>query len=229
MAEANKTYKDIQQIRLAVNCIVFAFNGTNLEVLLRNRNFPSDKGKWSLLGGYVKYEENLDDAPTRLLFDLTGLQSVHTKQVEVFGETKRNPTGRVVSITYRGLIVKEETCSQILTGRNHLKWFTIDKLPNLIYDHKDMVISATCQLMEQVRISPIVFSLLPQKFSLPQLQRLYESILQEEIDKRNFRKKLAAMGFLIKLNEKDMSESRKGAFLYQFDREKYNRTKNFNI
>lgn len=229
MAEANKTYKDKQQIRLAVNCIVFAFNGTNLEVLLRNRNFPSDKGTWSLLGGYVKYEENLNDAPTRLLFDLSGLQSVYIEQVEVFGETKRNPTERVVSITYRGLIVKEEACSQILTRSNHLKWFTIDKLPNLIYDHKDMVISTMYQLKEQVRVSPIVFSLLPQKFSLPRLQRLYESILQEEIDKRNFRKKLAAMGFLIKLNEKDMSESKKGAFLYQFDREKHKRTKDFNI
>ncbi|MBT9186725.1 MULTISPECIES: NrtR DNA-binding winged helix domain-containing protein [Zobellia] len=224
----DRTYKDIQQITLAVDCIIFGFNDNRLEVLLVHRGFEPEKDRWSLMGGFVGNHEDLDDAAHRVLKDLSGLEDVYMEQVRTFGKANRDPYERVVSTTYSALILKEKY-NQELIEEYRAEWFPIDELPDLIFDHKDMVESAIRRLQRRVRTFPIVFNLLPEKFTLPQLQKLYEGIFQVEMDKRNFRKKLATMDFLVKLNEKDMSESKKGAFLYRFDEKKYNKTKNFTI
>ena len=196
--------------------------GANPAVLLK---YKITLGKLDITG---VYHEDLDDAAHRVLKDLSGLEDVYMEQVRTFGKANRDPYERVVSTTYSALILKEKY-NQELIEEYRAEWFPIDELPDLIFDHKDMVESAIRRLQRRVRTFPIVFNLLPEKFTLPQLQKLYEGIFQVEMDKRNFRKKLATMDFLVKLNEKDMSESKKGAFLYRFDEKKYNKTKNFTI
>ena len=228
MGEMDRAYKEVQQITLAVDCIIFGFNNNQLEVLLIHRGFEPEKERWSLMGGFVGNREDLDAAAHRILHDLSGLEDVYMEQVRTFGKADRDPYERVVSTTYSALILKERYKAELI-AQYRARWFSIDDLPNLIFDHKQMIVSALNRLRRRVRTVPIVFNLLPKKFTLPQLQKLYEGILGEELDKRNFRKKLNTMDFLVKLDEKDMSGSRKGAYYYQFDEKKYNRDTNFNI
>lgn len=224
----NRTYKEIQQITLAVDCIIFGFNDNRLEVLLVHRGFEPERERWSLIGGFVGKDEDLDEAAHRVLYELSGLEEVYMEQVRTFGKSDRDPHERVVSVTYSALILKEDYDTELI-DRYRAMWFPVDGLPDLIFDHHEMVASGIRRLRRRVRSVPIVFNLLPEKFTLPQLQKLYEGILGEDLDKRNFRKKVKAMDFLVKLNEKDMSESKKGAFLYRFDEKMYERSKNFNI
>ncbi|WP_299530153.1 NUDIX domain-containing protein [Ulvibacterium sp.] len=224
----NRTYKQIQQITLAVDCIIFGFDTDQLEVLLVHRGFEPEKERWSLMGGFVRNEEDLDEAANRVLRNLSGLNNVYMEQVRTFGKANRDPYERVVSTTYSALILKKDYKAEFIK-EYRAEWFPIHDLPDLIFDHKDMVVSALQRLQRRVRSVPIGFNLLPGKFTLPQLQKLYEGILGEKIDKRNFRKKLGTMDFLVRLDEKDRSQSKKGAFLYRFDKKKYNKAKSFSI
>ncbi|NHF58483.1 NUDIX hydrolase [Flavobacteriaceae bacterium TP-CH-4] len=224
----NRTYTEIQQITLAVDCIIFGFNNKKLEVLLIHRGFEPEKDRWSLMGGFVGNEEDLDKAAYRVLKELSGLEDLYMEQVRTFGKSDRDPYERVVSTTYSALILKENYDAG-LVEKYRARWFPVDALPNLIFDHEEMIASALRRLRRRVRTAPVGFNLLPKKFTLPQLQRLYEVVLNEEIDKRNFRKKIMMMDFLIKLDEKDKSESKKGAFLYQFNRVKYEHAKSFSL
>ena len=224
----NRTYKEIQQITLAVDCIIFGFNNNQLEVLLIHRGFEPKKERWSLIGGFVENEEDLDQAAHRILIQLSGLEDVYMEQVKAFGKPNRDPYERVVSITYSALILKSNYDAE-LVKTYRAQWFPIDELPDLIFDHKEMILVAIQRLRRRVRSAPVGFNLLPEKFTLPGLQKLYEGILGEVLDKRNFRKKLKSMNFLIQLEEKDKSESKKGAFLYKFDEEMYKTTQNFNL
>jgi 8-oxo-dGTP diphosphatase len=228
MSVYHKQYRELQQIKLAVDCIIFGFNDNKLELLLIHRGFEPDLGKWSLIGGFVGKNEDLDKAANRVLYDLSGLEDIYMEQVKAFGIADRDPTGHVVSITYSAMILKSRYDEEKVS-RFGSKWFPIDDLPEMVFDHRDMVESAIKRLRRRVRNFPIAFNLLPQKFTLPQLQLLYEGILNEQIDKRNFRRKVAQMNYLFKLEEKDMSESRKGAFYYQFDEDLYNKEQSFNL
>tara|TARA_R110002049_G_scaffold309206_1_gene518553 strand:- start:7790 stop:8476 length:687 start_codon:yes stop_codon:yes gene_type:complete len=223
-----RKHKEIQQIKLAVDCIIFGFNDNRLELLLIHRGFEPEIGKWSLIGEFIGNDEDLDDAANRVLYDLSGLQNIYMEQVKTFGKANRDSSGRVVSITYSAMILKSEYNEEQVSKYN-AKWFSIDDLPELVFDHKDMVEMAIMRLRRRVRNTPIAFNLLPPKFTLPQLQALYEGILDEAIDKRNFRRKIFQMDFLVKLDEKDMSESRKGAYLYQFDKALYEKEQYFNL
>lgn len=224
----NTTYKQIQQITLAVDCIIFGFDDNQLEVLLVHRGFEPEKERWSLMGGFVGNDEDLDEAANRVLRDLSGLENVYMEQVRTFGKANRDSYERVVSTTYSALILKRNYKAELIR-EYRAEWFPVNNLPDLIFDHKDMVVSAIQRLRRRVRTVPIGFNLLPEKFTLPQLQKLYEGILGEQIDKRNFRKKLRTMDFLIRLDEKDKSQSKKGAFLYRFDEKKYTEAKSFSI
>lgn len=224
----NKILEQKQQIKLAVDCIIFGFNNNRLELLLVHRGFEPEKGKWSLIGGFVGNEEDIDDAANRVLYDLSGLENIYMEQVRTFGKADRDPSGRVVSTTYSAMILKSEY-NEERVGKYDAKWFPIEELPELIFDHSEMVGSAIRRLRRRVRNFPIAFNLLPAKFTLPQLQMLYEGILSEQLDKRNFRRKVSQMNYLVRLEEKDMSESRKGAYFYQFDEELYNKELNFNL
>tara|TARA_R110002049_G_scaffold30345_6_gene103965 strand:- start:351 stop:1034 length:684 start_codon:yes stop_codon:yes gene_type:complete len=223
-----RVYKEIQQIKIAVDCIIFGFNDNRLELLLIHRGFEPEKGKWSLIGEFIGNDEDLDAAANRVLYGLSGLENIYMEQVKTFGKTDRDSSGRVISTTYSAMILKSEY-NEEQVGKYNAKWFPIDDLPELVFDHKDMVDSAIKRLRRRVRTTPIAFNLLPFKFTLPQLQALYEGILDETIDKRNFRRKISQMDYLVKLDEKDMSESRKGAYLYQFDKELYDKEQYFNL
>lgn len=215
-----KEYKSQDRILLAVDCIIFGFDGKEMKALLIKRGFEPEKGKWSLMGGFVSESENVDDSAARILKQLTGLTNIYMEQLFCFGDADRDPAGRVVSVAYFALINIADYSEQITTD-HEAHWFTFDKIPPLIFDHKQMLRKAKDTLIEKVSNHPIGFELLPKKFTLPQLQTLYEAIYQTPLDKRNFTRKILSINVLKKLKEKDKSSSRKGAFYYVFDRATY--------
>jgi 8-oxo-dGTP diphosphatase len=214
------SYKSQQKILVAVDCIIFGFDGSQLKALLIKRGFEPEKGKWSLMGGFVGKEENADEAAIRVLYHLTGMSNIYMEQLYTFSNTDRDSAGRVVSIAYFALINIADYSEQ-LQLEHEAKWFPLNKIPPLIFDHKRMVMKAKELLRQKVSSHPIGFELLPQKFTLPQLQNLYEAIYETPLDKRNFTKKMLSLGILNKLNEKEKESSRKGAFYYVFDSVKY--------
>ncbi len=221
-----KLYSKYTRYLVAVDCIIFGYDILEKEIklLLIKRSFDPGKGKWSLAGGFVDENESLDDAASRILRKLTGLESVYMKQSYAYGETNRDPGDRVISVSYFALIAIRDI-NRELTQQNEAHWRSIARLPDLIFDHSAMVKKALTDLQGQVKIRPVGFELLPEKLTLVQLQALYEAIYQREIDKRNFRKKILSMGILEKLDEKEKETSKKGAYYYKFDKDKYDKLK----
>lgn len=213
-------YKNHDRLLLAVDCIIFGFDGKRLQGLFIKRGFEPEKGRWSLMGGFVSEDEDVQDAASRVLKQLTGLTNIYMEQLHCFGDVKRDMAGRVVSIAYFSLINIADYCEQ-LQDSHEARWFDLEKIPSLIFDHRQMVQKAKERLQAKVATHPIGFALLPEKFTLPQLQNLYEAIYEGPLDKRNFMRKILALGILNKLNEKDKETSRKGAYYYVFDKEKY--------
>ncbi len=207
---------------VAVDCIIFGYDilEKQIKLLLIKRSFEPAKGKWSLAGGFVRENESLDDAASRILLKLTGLRGVYMEQSYTYGEVNRDPGARVVSVAYSTLI-KIQDIDRDLKEQNGAHWQSISRLPHLIFDHCQMVERSLWELQMQIKVKPVGFALLPEKFTLVQLQDLYEAIYQKSIDKRNFRKKILSMNILEKLEEKEKETSRKGAYYYQFNRERY--------
>jgi ADP-ribose pyrophosphatase YjhB (NUDIX family) len=205
---------------LAVDCVIFGFDNNELKLLLIKRNMEPGLGMWSLMGGFPRHDEGLYQAAERVLAQLTGLRNVYLEQLFAYGDVDRDPGERVVSIAYYSLI-KIEDYDKDLVKENNAHWRPVSNIPDLVFDHREMVDKAMRRLRRRARIQPIGFELLPEKFTMPQLQSLYEAIYQKELDKRNFVKKILSMGLLDKLEEKDKSTSKKGAFLYRFNPEKY--------
>lgn len=221
-----KLYLKYSKHLVAVDCIIFGYDISEREIklLLIKRSFNPEKGSWSLAGGFVEKDESLDEAASRILRKLTGLKNVYLKQSYLYGETGRDPGARVISAAYSALI-KIRDMSKELTVQNGAHWRSISRLPDLIFDHNDMVTKALTDLQNQIKVKPVGFELLPEKFTLVQLQELYEAIYQRAIDKRNFRKKILAMGILEKLEEKEKETSKKGAFYYRFIKTRYEKLK----
>lgn len=213
-------YKSHDRLLVAVDCIIFGFDGDQLNALLIKRGFEPEKGKWSLMGGFVSQDESADEAAIRVLNQLTGMDNIYMEQLYCFSETKRDKAGRVISIAYFALINIANYSAQLQT-EHEARWFPLNKIPVLIFDHKQMLQKAKERLQEKVSTHPIGFELLPQKFTLPQLQRLYEAIYEMPLDKRNFTRKILSLKILNKLSEKEKESSRKGAFYYVFDNGKY--------
>jgi len=213
-------YKKLETFLLAVDCIIFGFDGTGLKVLLIKRELEPMAGKWSLVGGFVKNSESVNDAAMRVLMQLTGLKNIFMEQLHCYGSTERDPGGRVVSVAYFALIRIEDHAAELLKEHN-AKWVPLDKLPKLIFDHNTMLDLSKERLRQRVANHPIGFELLPEKFTLPQLQNLYEAIYESQFDKRNFNRKILGLQILKKLEEKDKTGSRKGAFYYVFDSDNY--------
>lgn len=210
-------------ILIAVDCVIFGFAEDELKILLVKRDFEGfESPRWSLMGGYVDPQENLDNASKRILLDLTGLDNVYLEQVKTFGKTDRDPRHRTISVGYYSLINIADH-PEITYGNERTEWFNFKNIPDLIFDHKLIVNEAISLLQHKASIAPIGFELLPQKFTMNQLLRLYEGIYDQELDVRNFSKRINQMDVLIKLNEKDMSTSKRGSYLYEFDKEKYNK------
>ena len=215
-----KKYKSHDRILLAVDCIIFGFDGKEMKALLIKRGFEPEKGKWSLMGGFVNHNENVDDAAARILKELTGLTNIYMEQLHCFGNIDRDSAGRVISIAYFALINIADYNEQ-LNDLHEARWFPLNKIPALIFDHKQMVQKGKATLVEKVANHPIGFELLPPKFTLPQLQNLYEAIYEMPLDKRNFTRKILSIKVLQKLKEKEKESSRKGAFYYVFDKATY--------
>lgn len=213
-------YKSHQKILVAVDCIIFGFDGKQLKALLIKRGFQPEKGKWSLMGGFVGKNENADEAAARVLYNLTGMKNVYMEQLYAFSDVKRDTAGRVISIAYFALINIGDYSEQ-LQAKHKAKWFLFKRVPPLIFDHRKMLMKARERLREKVVAHPVGFELLPRRFTLPQLQSLYEAIYDTALDKRNFTKKILSLGVLNKLDEKEKESSRKGAYYYVFDSRKY--------
>jgi len=215
------SYNKEDKVLLAVDCIIFGFDGEELKILLVKRDFEPEKGKWSLIGGFLKKDQDLDQAAIRVLHHLTGLDDIYLEQFYVFSKVGRDPGERTISVAYFALI-DIASHNEELIQLDAAKWFSLKQAPDLIFDHNRMVELAVSRLKYSAKTEPIGFELLPDKFTMLQLQNLYESVLNEKLDKRNFTSKINALGILVKLDEKDMESSKKGSYLYQFDTDKYN-------
>ncbi|MDQ0107282.1 ADP-ribose pyrophosphatase YjhB, NUDIX family [Chitinophaga terrae (ex Kim and Jung 2007)] len=214
-------YSGQSRMLVAVDCIIFGFDGEKLKLLLIKRGFEPQKNKWSLMGGFVQPGEGLEAAAARILHKLTGLEGVYMEQLFAFGEPERDPVERTISVTYFALIDINQYVQQ-LTDEYKAEWVDLDSLPDLIFDHMEMVNMAKEKLRYKAAIHPILFELLPSKFTIPQLQLLYEGVYDVTFDKRNFSRKVLSTGLLIKQKDKERLSSKRGAFYYKLDKRKYN-------
>ena len=216
----HEIYKRYNKLYIALDCIIFGFDEGELKLLLIKRNFEPEKGQWSLIGEFMDENESLNEAAKRILHNLTGLEDVYMSQLYSHGDVDRDPAARVISVSYYALINIENHDAQLVKD-NFAHWRPISKIPPLIFDHGEMVEMALKRLRKEAKVKPVGFELLPQKFTLPQLQSLYEAIYSKTLDKRNFRKSMLSMGLLDKLDEKEKENSKKGAYYYQFNEQKY--------
>ncbi len=208
------------RILVAVDCIIFGFDGTDFKLLLIQRGFAPEKKKWSLMGGFIQPIETLEIAANRVLKQLTGLEDVYLEQLQTFSDPDRDPVERTIAVAYFALIDINKYEKQ-LSNEYHAEWFLLNDMPQLIFDHREMVELAKKRLRYKAALHPVLFELLPEKFTIPQLQALYEGLYETEFDKRNFSRKILSTGLLVKQNEKDKENSRKGAFYYKLDKRKY--------
>ena len=226
----NKFYTDAEKLLIAVDCIIFGFEEQRLKLLLFKRKVEPFKGEWSLIGSFVKPDENVDHAAKRVLEESTGLKNIYLDELAVYGNVDRDIGARVISVAHYALIRINEQQKKVIENYE-AEWFNIEDIPPLILDHSKMVTRALARLRRKTKTQPLGFELLPEQFTIPQLKALYDGIFQKDLDKRNFRKKVLAMKILEKLDVKDKSNSKKGAFLYQFNKEKYEQlsAKGFNF
>lgn len=213
-------YPNNSTFLVAVDCIVFGFIDKDLHILLTRRPVEPFRGEWSLMGGFMDIKENLEEAAKKVLFKFTQQSGVYMEQVNAYGNVDRDKGGRVVSVTYYALVNMNQF-DTTLARKFDARWENIRNLPNLVFDHNKMVEDALTLLRLKISMQPIIFNFFKDKFTLPALQDLYEAIYQIPIDKRNFRKKIASMNILDKLDEKDRN-SKRGAHYYAFNEKKYN-------
>ncbi|MFY9152313.1 MAG: NUDIX domain-containing protein [Prolixibacteraceae bacterium] len=207
-------YKIHPQYYVAVDCVILGYQDEEIKLLLYPRSFEPYKGKWSLLGGFVQDNESADEAAARILKQTTGLGQIFLEQVESFSNPSRDPEARVISLAYYALI-RIDLHDEEKVKENGAYWVSINKLPNLIFDHQQMFEKALVKLQQKAGYSLIGTELLPEMFTLIQLRKLYEALFQREFDPGNFRKKILSLDVLDKLDVKDASESKKGAFYYK--------------
>lgn len=213
-------YSKQTRLLVAVDCIIFGFDGADLKILLVKRGLEPESGKWSLMGGFVGANESMNEAANRVLLKLTGLDKVYMEQLHTFGDPSRDPIERTISVTYFSLLDLTKYKKQLSTEFN-AEWFPLKKFPQLIFDHNQMVQMARAKLRYKASLHPILFELLSDKFTIPQLQSLFEEVYDTSFDKRNFSRKILSTGLLLKLKEKDKTNSKRGAFYYKLDRKHY--------
>ncbi len=220
MSRGRSSYVGAVPILVAVDCIILGFDHEGLKLLLFRRKIKPYQGEWSTIGSFVRPEESVESAAARVLESHTGLENIFMEPLGHYGAVDRDPGARVISLPYFALIrLGKEEINTTLT--HQANWFDINAIPPLILDHNQMVAAALKELRRKARYRPIGFELLPEKFTIPQLQQLYETIYNKALDNRNFRKKILSMKILERLPEKDKSTSRKGAFLYSFIPKRY--------
>lgn len=215
--------QSINRIALSVDCVIFGFDENKLKVMLIRSDLKKYHGRWSLLGDLVRPDEDLDDAAYRILKQRTGLSDVYLEQVHTFGNVGRHPAGRVVTVAYCSLINVQHHKLKIL--ENELHWHDVTNVTDLAFDHQQIFDTCYKRLQKRVQEHPLGFNLLPKKFSLRDLQNLYEAILGIKLDRRNFRKKFFSMDFLIDLDEMEQDVPHRPGKLYRFNYDKYEKRK----
>lgn len=213
-------YSEHSKVWVSVDCIVFGFENNQLKLLIGRRQMDPGRGEWSLYGGFVRDDESLDEAANRVLYSLTGLKEIYMKQVGAFGAVDRDPGERVISVAYCALINVNDYDDK-LRQQYELEWADLGQLPKLYSDHNQMVSKAISLLRRRIKTEPLSFNLLPDLFTLTQLQHVYEAILGSPIDKRNFRKRIKQIDFIEKTELIDKKTSKRGAALYRFNKKMY--------
>ena len=221
-------YSEHAKVWVSVDVIIFGFDEGKLKVLIGRRQMDPGRGEWSLYGGFVAANEGIDECASRTLKELTGLRNLYMRQVGAFGSVDRDPGERVVSIAYYALINVKDY-DEKLRKEHQVEWVDINQLPPLYSDHNEMVRQAQRRMRQKMRTEPIGFRLLPDLFTLTQLQWLYEAVGGQEIDKRNFRKRIKDMDFIEKTELIDKLSSKRGAALYRFNKRVYNEDPNFKL
>ncbi|WP_207428623.1 NUDIX domain-containing protein [Pedobacter sp. SYSU D00535] len=207
----------------SVDCVIFGFEEGVLKILLIERNEPPFKDCYALPGLFVGHDEGIDYAAERTLYELTGLRDIYMEQLYTFGDLDRHPEGRVITVAYYALI-RLSSKIEVRPHSNYAKtafWHPVADLPQLAFDHTLIFQKSLEKIRRKISDQPIAFELLPEKFTLTQLQNVYEAILNRKLDKRNFRKKMLNYGILKELDEKQRGVSYRAATLYKFDRRKY--------
>lgn len=217
-------YHNNTRFLIAVDCIIFGFREKELHLLLTRRPVEPLKNEWSLMGGFMEENESLTRAAEKVLYRYTQQENIYMEQVGAYGEVDRDTGDRVISVAFYAL-VKMENFDTSLARKFDAKWTNISALPQLVFDHNRMVHDALTLLQYKISTEPVIFNFFDKKFTLPALQDLYEAIYQIPLDKRNFRKKLTTMDLLDKLEIKDKESSKRGAFYYTFNRERYEKLK----
>ena len=216
-----RRYSQQKRFLFAVDCIIFGYDGQELKLLVIQRGFEPFKGKWSLVGGFVLDNESAEDAAARVLKSLTGLDGLYMEQLHAFTNVDRDSVERTISVAYFALIDIQKYKQQI-NEDFHPVWFPINVYPELIFDHAKFVELAKEKLRYKAALQPLLFELLPLKFTMPQLQNLYQCVYNADFDKGNFNRKLLSTNLLVKLKDKDKLNSKKGAFYYKVNSKKYN-------
>ena len=221
-------YGEHSKVFVSVDCIVFGFDHDKLKLLIGRRQMDPGRGEWSLYGGFVGEDESLEEAASRVLYTLTGLDDIYMKQVGAFGAIDRDPGERVITVAYCALINVNDY-DQKLCDEHGVEWVSIDEMPKLYSDHNEMVRKAVALLRKRIGTEPLSFNLLPEYFTLTQLQHVYEAVLGEQIDKRNFRKRIKAIDFIEKTEMIDKLTSKRGAALYRFNKEAFSQFSSFKL
>ena len=221
-------YGEHSKVWLSVDCIIFGFDKGQLKILIGKRKMDPGRGEWSLYGGFVGGNESVDDAAVRTLYELTGLRNLYMRQVGAFGNVDRDPGERVVSIAYYALINVNDYDDE-LRKTHGVEWMDINEIPQLYSDHNEMIRKARKMMQQKLASEPVGFRLLPSLFTLTQLQKLYEAVNGEVLDKRNFRKRIKDMDFIEKTELIDKTGSKRGAYLYRFNKRAYNEDPNFKL
>jgi hypothetical protein len=208
---------------LSIDCVIFGFKNSRLYILLVKHGEGISKGKWALPGGWIKYNESVDDAAYRILTAQTSVSNIYLEQLKTFGQIDRYPTKRVITVAYFALVNPEDFELHPGTTVSEAQWFEFREVPDMIYDHNDILAFGFKHLKHKVQHEPIGFNLLPKKFTLHQLQELYEAVLEKKLDKPNFRRKLIKMNLLVPCNEKQKDVSHRAASLYRFDKKVYDK------
>ncbi|AFY38104.1 NUDIX hydrolase [[Leptolyngbya] sp. PCC 7376] len=213
---------DYPKPSVTVDCVVFGLDAEHdLKIMLIQRGVEPYKGEWALPGGFVRLEESLEEAALRELKEETGVEEIFLEQLYTFGKPGRDPRDRVITVAYYALINLADYPINAQTDADDAAWYSLENLPSLAFDHDKIVTIAKQRLQGKLRYEPIGFELLPKKFTLTQLQKLYEQVLGTQLDKRNFRRKILKMDLLIKLDEMQTGVAHRAARLYSFDEQKY--------
>ena len=215
---------------LTADCVIFGFDGQKLNVLLIRRGIEPYKGRWAFPGGFLRMDETIEQCASRELKEETTLEQAYMQQFGIYSDVERDPRGRVITTAFYALIPMTAVHGE--DDAAEAQWFAVDKVPALAFDHDRILRDATNRLREDLHFRPIGFELLPQRFTIPQLQRLYEAILSIRFDRRNFMKKMLSTGILDVTNDKEQPQGHRPAVYYSFNEERYNRFKaknNFNL